>query len=81
MLCVFVGDVMDVVFSVCIVRCGATAPVCEVLCDSHELLSCSECFYVCKGLCTFTEMLWRNVLHVRVLGLCEPLGSVAMGSA
>ena len=23
MLCVFVGDVMDIVFSVCIVRCGA----------------------------------------------------------
>ena len=26
MLCVCVGDVMDVVFSVCIVRCGAVGP-------------------------------------------------------
>ena len=43
MLCVCVGDVMDVVFSVCIVRRGAVG--------SHECLllftpsCCSECFY------------------------------------
>ena len=42
MLCVCVGDVMDVVFSVCIVRCGAVgARVWEVECFVMQML------YVC----------------------------------
>ena len=46
MLCVCVGDVMDVVFSVCIVRRGAVGArvwgVCLLLFTPS---CCSECFY------------------------------------
>ena len=40
MLCVCVGDVMDVVFSVCIVRRGAVACSCM---GSVSVLSCRCC--------------------------------------
>ena len=43
MLCVCVGDVMDVVYSVCIVRRGA---VCARVLGSVSVLSCRCCMFV-----------------------------------
>ena len=43
MLCVCVGDVMDVVFSVCIVRCGAVGGSCM---GSVSVSSCRCCMFV-----------------------------------
>ena len=43
MLCVCVGDVMDVVFSVCIVRCGAVG---ARVWGSVSVSSCRCCMFV-----------------------------------
>ena len=43
MLCVCVGDVMDVVFSVCIVRRGAVGALCM---GSVSVSSCRCCMFV-----------------------------------
>ena len=44
---------------------------------------CSECFYVCRGLCDYTEMLWMCVLYVSFGSKVRSrtFGCVAMGSA
>ena len=56
---------------------------------SHECLllftpsCCRECFYVCRGLCACTEMLWMCVLYVSFGSNVRPrtFWCVAMGSA
>ena len=47
MLCVCVGGVMDVVFSVCIVRRGAVvAPIWEVCVFRHAVVVCLGLLYI-----------------------------------
>ena len=96
MLCVCVGDVMDVVFF-CLYcetwscRCSCMGSVCVSSCRCCMFVSCVHPVAVlnaafcmtCRGLCACTEMLWMCVLYVSFGSNVRPrtFGCVAMGSA
>ena len=66
MLYICVGDVMDVLFSVCIVRCGAVGArirdvECFVMQTQHDILTTSHLHNVAgRGVCPY--LFWDAVL-------------------